>query len=373
MNAILQFSTGVFGHPLAMDISRVRARLEHMLDILPVRGLIYGWGEKPGLFSMLGDLARAHGVETYLWLPVFADVQHPLEADPMQLWESAHASGMHPIAGEEFEFVCPGSRRNRESVLKSFDALTREFLPDGVFLDRIRYPSASGGDPQRFGCLCAACRERIRAQGADIRRMEARVRASEPGIWSVPDSLSEGVFHFPDPDMETLSRIRRETITEAIHMLAGAFHAGGLRVGVDTFAPALADLVGQDLHAILPEVDFVKPMMYFRTWAPAGIPYEADGYGPAVSGALQRLWGEDITRKSSMKVQLQSLSAWKDIVWPGLEINRVPGFCEISAGDVDSSVRLAAGSGCETVVLSWNTLQATDEDLQAAADVMKTL
>ena len=45
---------------------------------------------------------------------------------------------------------------------------------------------------------------------------------------------------------------------------------------MDTFAPYLAYFAGQDMKLLASMADFIKPMMYRITNAPAGMPFETD-------------------------------------------------------------------------------------------------
>ena len=283
MKVILQVSTGLFGRCTAADTEDTGRRLEKLFRRLPVRGVIYGWGKTDGLFERILEVTRRHGAEAWLWLPVFADIRDPAHADPMALFGTENAGNVRTSPGEEFHFVCPASEKNRNQVMEAYEALTAGCGPDGVFLDRIRYPSAVRGAVYFYGCRCGICRERLNAAGMDPEAFRRRIGPAESLDGILPERLENGRYHYRDPDPERLSAVKRSTITEAVARYSEAFHRRGIRIGVDTFAPALADLVGQDLHALMPMVDMMKPMMYFRTLAPAGIPCETQAYGKPLS------------------------------------------------------------------------------------------
>ena len=114
MKAILQVSTGVYGKCTVRDLSLLRQRLEHLLGILPVRGVIFGWGQIPDLFGCIVETAHRHGAEAYLWMPCFADTDFESRADPLVPWDRTETKGAATCPGETFRFICPSSEKNLE-------------------------------------------------------------------------------------------------------------------------------------------------------------------------------------------------------------------------------------------------------------------
>ena len=371
MKAILQVSTGFFDRCTAEDVPFVMRRLEDLLRRLPVRGVIYGWGRKAGLFERILETTRRHGAEAWLWLPVFADIRNPEDADPMLFFGAENERSVQICPGEEFQFVCPASARNRNAVFDTFEELTAGGVPDGVFLDRIRYPSAVRAPAHFFGCRCATCRERQKQTGMDPEAFRQRTEQLTALDTCLPERLENGRYHYPDPDLERLTALKRRTITETAALYCREFHRRGIKVGVDTFAPAMADLVGQDLHELLPIVDLMKPMMYFRTFAPAGIPCETRAFGTAFSDRLSELRGRPVDDPSSMETQLRSLPDSAGKVCPGIEVNRIPGICEPDGASLREAIRSVKAAGCDTIVLSWNVLEAREEELREAEKALK--
>lgn len=368
---ILQVSTGLFGQCTAEEPAVVGKRLDELLRRLPACCVIYGWGKREGLFETILETAHRHGAEAWLWLPVFADVRDPEAADPMVFYGDGAEKAVNACPGEEFHFVCPGSDRNRKAVLDAYDSLTEGCVPDGVFLDRIRYPSAVFSPLHFFGCRCANCLKRQKRSGIDTERLQQRIGGEKSPAWRQPESLENGRYHYRDPDVEHLSELKRRMITETVTSLSRVFHGKGIKVGIDVFAPALADLVGQDLDSLMPQVEMMKPMMYFRTLAPAGIPYETQAYGDVISGWLAKMWGMDVCADRSMEKQLRSLPESGGRLCPGIEINRIPGICEPDGKSFGKAIRAAEAAGCEAVVLSWNVLQAREEELREIEAALK--
>ena len=68
-------------------------------------------------------------------------------------------------AGEErFLFSCPNDESYLEAALEASSALLFETEPDGIMLDKIRFPSPSNGFESLLGCFCDSCRSLFESQ-----------------------------------------------------------------------------------------------------------------------------------------------------------------------------------------------------------------
>jgi len=221
-----------------------------------------------------------------------------------------------------------------------------------------------------IGCLCALCRNRYAKAGADVDAMLGHVAGNLGSL--LPIGRRGIQYQFAHPDMDRYFVAKAACITEAVSSLAANFRQRGLLVGLDVFAPLVAWYVGQDIPALAEFSDFVKPMFYLRTKAPAGIPYELarirDVVGTGTQSALHRLWGVAANDGvGCAAAQMAALSNAKCPIWPGFEINRVPDICDSNPEYVRNMVRLYADAGAEKVVLSWNLLHDTGDNLAALA------
>jgi len=57
------------------------------------------------------------------------------------------------------------------------------------------------------------------------------------------------------------------------------------------------------------------------------------------------------------------------LVWPGFEINRVPGICNSDPKYVTTMAEQCSDNGMEKMVLSWNLLNDTKESLEALSKI----
>lgn len=191
---------------------------------------------------------------------------------------------------EQFEFISP--ELGTDHVIIEYEAVAEDAPFDGVFLDRIRY-----------------------------------------GIPS--DDLS-----------------RQAIITKAAGKLIEKFHSKSLKVGLDLFAPHLAPYMGQDSLKLGELADFIKPMMYWKTNAPAGIPYEEKSFYKALNKKFEYNGNELSKLSNTCKV------------FPGIEVNNKPGICSTTPDYVIEKLNYFYTCKCQGAVLSWNSPDASDEMLK---------
>ena len=372
MKFVLQVSTGNFHGCSVTDIGKMKKQLEELLNRLPVSRIIYGWGIRPDVAESFIELAKKHGIQILLWFPVLADTEHPDTGDLLEAICTGKAKQITACPGEEFRFMCPNSEKNLDIAMASYEKMVHGYPADGVFLDRIRYPSAVYSRYDFFGCHCERCARLYREMGIDEDRLFRMVRAEGKLASFLPSRVENGRYHYDDKDVELLCGMKRQSILRLVQKLTDHFHQMGLIMGIDAFAPCLADCVGQDLERLSEIVDFVKPMMYYRTTAPAGVSYEMAAYGEDFSRRISELWGMDVGQSSSMEAQLRSLKG-KASILPGIEVNSIPGICEPNEADLASSLRVISNAHCEEAVLCWNVLQAPVTNIRSIENALSGL
>lgn len=361
MRYTLQLNTGTYA-AAAIDAKSAAETLDKWLGALPVSRVIYGWARGDELNGAILSSARRHGAEAYLWLPVFAETTG--RTDPFIPADGKTGSRIDAVKGEGFEFVCPSSRRNVQSALESLSALTRAARPDGVFLDRIRYPSMVIPGAV-WGCLCPECLRRYREAGVDTDRVK-RLAAEGGHALFVPAAREGARLRFGDGDIDRLFKAKRDIVTGSVALLAAELRRLGYRLGLDLFAPSLADTVGQDAEVLTSLADMVKPMLYYSTTAPAGLPFEAAALPAPVRERLAELWGAPVDDEAGMAAQLSAFGKRRDRVSAGLEVNRVEGVCSATPADFSRRLALLREAGCTDVTLCWNIFAAGDDMLKAA-------
>lgn len=367
MRFILQLSTGNFNRP-ACKVQDAERMLEYCMEALDVEKVIFGWAADNELNREISGVLDRYPVEKYLWLPVFAEI-HSGEAvrRGVELTKEKQKA-LHTCKGDAFDFVCQSSQESLDGAEEVFGKLTEGCFMDGVFLDRIRYASGAGGVGALYGCWCPVCQALYEKNGVDTERIKYLAKRASM-VQFMPKELEKGIYRYEDEDIDRLMAVKRKNITDQVRRLGRRFHERGLKVGADTFAPVVADFVGQDIFALAKEVDFVKPMVYIRTDAPAGLPFELRALGGEVKERLDELWGGDTGSMELSVKQMRELKGAGSMTAPGIDANYVKDICSADAAYVKEYLSKLAAAGAESVVLSWDIMRISRETIDAVRAV----
>lgn len=247
MKYSIQIHTGSF-KKAPCDIDEIINKVDYIESKFKINSLVIGWYEKLD-FKKLYDYCQKRHIELYAWLPVFSEFDQVLNLQPYVLESGKILEPYILNENESFTFCCPNHPENIERIQNYLiQAFPYDYI-DGVFLDRIRYPSAIHGDKVLNGCFCDFC-------------------------------TSEGTI--------SKTKVIHDKVLEMIEV----FKKMKLKVGLDIFAEPIDEFVGQSIDTWYDDVDFIKPMYYKRTYAPAGIPFEIEalnrqGYDVKASSSLE--------------------------------------------------------------------------------------
>jgi hypothetical protein len=162
---------------------------------------------------------------------------------------------------------------------------------------------------------------------------------------------------------------KEEIIAAAVSELCGYFKDKGLIVGLDLFAPLVSRFVGQNYALITKDADFIKPMLYRRTEAPAGIGYEYalfEKHAPAA-----RRPAAPAMDRAFLNTQLEAVAQVSCERYPGIEVNYLEGIAQTDPDYVRESFDTVREFGFEGAVLCWNVMEAPDEHIEAIAELAK--
>jgi len=346
MRYILQIFTGGWDRPNYTS-KAILERLESLIPRMKVDKVILGWYPDPALYRPIGQYLREKGIDMLLWLPVFAEL-----GDRMPMKEAVDVWG-RPLTqsveqqGENFAFSCPTDPANLRAVTDAYDTLFAAAGFSGVFLDRVRTQSFVGGIEGVLSCGCASCRKAYLEHGVSLD--------------AVAHAYDRDGDHFFDADNELLKCFlgaKQQIIAKSIASLCRTFQARGMQVGLDVFSPLMSPYVGQSLPLLAKEADFLKPMLYRRTYAPAGIGYEYDllkRCAPQAAG-----YPEISTDTAFLQSELKCLQGLPCAVYPGIEINRRDDIAPTDPAYVQESLEVLAENGVAGVVLSWDVMLAPE-------------
>lgn len=358
------------------------ATVREVLEEFEPDGLIIGWAEGGELYSSVSDYAAKRGMRLYLWLPVFSEWKDLTGQSAYILRDGRPAGGTPFTSQERFDFCCVSDTENLNKLEELFVSRFSSFQFDGIFLDRVRYPSFSAGIDAFFGCSCPRCLEAMERLGIDRRELEEYGRRIRSRIddGSNENPLGLGAYSpegwsFEDGGTEKLVSAKGEIIYRGVKKLAEGLRKYVPELGLDLFAPFMSPFVGQDYGKLTAIADFVKPMLYRFTDTPAGFRFELESMARAIStpeshdkrrGFLTELLGigGDGNTEGLMKTELSALRPYADKITVGVEVHTAPGKRPVPAPGVRENAELVRAAGFKGITACWNVMEAGRENLR---------
>lgn len=380
---VLQIFTGGYRYQEA-DKEAVKQKLQPVLKKLKVSKVIIGWALDALLYQEVEKLVHSYGAELYLWLPVFSETGL---LEPVSLLQDCFQERVKSFQlkdGENFEFYCPNVSANREAVKRIYEKYFQKINFDGVFLDKIRYASFANRIEGVFSCFCPECRKRYQEMQLDDVALQTEIKkvlTGTEGYGELPfncKGYENGRYKFKNPVWEQFFSIKAEIILTGLADLSSYFRANQLKIGMDVFSPFMAYFVGQDLQKLQQYADFMKPMMYRITNAPAGLPFEYEKFlkiakkqaVPKTRIGFDKILGiqtlkEEPFDMNFVKEELRLMNKWQIPVYCGMEINYVEEIVSADPKYIREMMSSLAGTEIDGYVLSWNLLSAPEENLEA--------
>ena len=364
MKYILQIFTGSW-HSAKPEAGDIVQKIGAICTRIPVDQVIIGWNTDPMLYKEVGSFLHRRGIGMLLWLPVFSEVSAVAQPDgAVDLFGQPVVPAIRQ-EGEDFLFGCPSSPRNLQIVKDVYETYFSGCGFDGVFLDKIRTQSFVAGVSGVLSCGCPRCRRAYLKRGVDtdaVRNLYAEKGSSFFDLASYP---MNGEFVLKEKLAARFFEAKEEIVAEAAAELCGYFHAKGLIVGLDLFAPAVSRFVGQNYPLITKHADFIKPMLYRMTEAPAGIGYEYalfEKHAPNVLGRKKLTMD-----RAFLDTQLQAIQSIACKKYPGVEINYRADIARTNPGYITESLAAIRAYGFEGAALCWNVMQAPEAHIDAIA------
>ena len=347
MKYVIQLNTGSF-EKASYTVEEIINRLEYITNNIDVSMVIFGWYKDPSYNKQLCDYLKSKNITAIFKIAVFADITDlDKEDDYVYYNDQINVKDNHFYKGDKFDFVCPASEKNTNYILDIFNKIDAYANFDGVFFDRIRYPASSVKKTSIYGCQCDNCKKMYKDIDIDV-------------IKSFKPIKKDGMHYiYEDKNADKLMQIKRDVITFQVKKLRESLK--DKIIGIDTFALNLSDLVGQDIYALSKYVDFIKPMNYYKTFAPAGIPYEYESLDEDIKDGIKSLWKEDILSLDSSVEMAKELLTLGNRITIGIDANYVKDICLADTKYVIEHIKKLEDAGIKEVVLSWNSMLLSDE------------
>ena len=369
------------------------ARLRAAAQIIPLTHLLIGWDVPEALLQACCQEASDLGLAFYRWQPLLTGDGSLL---PQPGWQVIGLDGS-PVAGfqnfPEFTFMCPNRPAVQEAVEAHIRRLAGSGAYEGLFLDRMRFPSPAGGLPNQLACFCPDCVRAAVQAGIDLLQVQSWLKdfiSTAEGKADLVRSLLGAPTEAEAAPLRAFLDFRCQSITRFVERTAGLARSCGLQIGLDCFSPCLAMMVGQDLHALSRLGDWVKIMSYAHTLGPAGLPFEFLGLlrWLAAAGLSQaqasRLMGqacglpfpadEQALERDGFSPQALKIEARRGLqecrapVLLGLALVELPGPARLRAEQITADLQAIAGQPGLGLALSWDLRLIPLERLQLVAE-----
>lgn len=380
---VLQIFTGGY---ISKEVSyeEIEKKLRPILAAVCVDKVIAGWCIDKELYKKLKELVHSYDAELYLWLPVFSETGLLEPVSRLKDFEGNEVKSYQLKDGENFEFYCPNVQQNKDSVKKIYQQSFSQIGFDGIFLDKIRYASFSNEISGVFSCFCPECMERYQEKPLDVKELRLemkKVKQGNDGYDVRPfgiTSYDNGRYQFENSIWDHYFSCKADFIYEAMDELSQYFRGQGLKIGMDVFAPFLSYYVGQDLEKLKELTDFMKPMMYRITNAPAGLLFEYDSFllAPATvdlnhkKADFNKILGirsmnERRFDLDFVKSELSFMEKLGIAVYYGIEVNRIEDIASVYPEYIEETMNELIQTDIQGYVLSWDILSAPEENIEA--------
>jgi hypothetical protein len=360
--------------------------------------------------DLVREICRDFKIKTYLWYPILADVlgfkiEQEQAVETFDGLRGYGENGRWDKLGkgpEDFLFLCPNDEQSIRQIFNHYQNKIIESDFDGVFLDRIRFPSPSNGLEALFSCFCKSCLNKFYTKySEDLENYRYQARAVFEKFKTIDINYLRTCQSFSDiiiiGNLEKFYDFRKQNIYQVVKIFADQAKQMGKLVGVDLFAPSLAPLVAQDYQLLARTCDWIKPMIYCHTSGPAGLPLELFCFmkaileiNPALDeiqliGEVSRLIGVELPTKLNellkngiseyiISREIQKVKEFnlpeKVETYVGLEAVQIPGVCHIDKSILKKYLKSVLEEDIKGILLSWNLWKIPDENLKLVGDFL---
>lgn len=378
---VLQIFSGGFNEN-KITFEAIEQKLRNILEKIDADKIIIGWSTKKEIYIKIKELLKDYDTELYLWIPVFSEIGILKDAVPSIDFKGEKVGSYALQEGENFQFYCPTDKKNIQRFIEIYEENFDDIGFDGVFLDKIRYGSFSNGIDAVFSCFCTKCKELYKEKSLDLEALKKEInelKAGKENYNKIPFNITgynKGVYEFKNSIWGGFFRLKSEIIYDTLLILKDYFSSKNMKIGIDTFSPFLAYFVGQDLYKLQNIADFIKPMMYRITQAPAGLPFECDNLiKESIRGDLNEAKKRYLKIINSemyndrfpikfVKNELEFMTAsLKSDVYAGIEVNRKEPIANVYPEYIKENLENLNDTNIKGYVLSWDILSAPDENI----------
>jgi hypothetical protein len=359
----------------------VRQRLRQAFDTLPLSIIALGWDLPHALEDAVADESARHGARLYRWHPLLASDAGfvlPEEWQPLNVQGEA-VPGFRDLP--EFTFLCPNRSDVQEWIAERIEVAAQRGIYQGLFFDRMRFPSPAENPGTHLACFCKYCRRLASDLGLDLEAARRQITSYLADVDRAQELARTLFAPTEDSLLESFFSFRAKSVTQVIQYASRLARSHGLGVGLDCFSPTLARMVGQDLSALDAHSDWVKLMIYPRVLGPAGLPYELNalaGWLKAGQGLSETEAVEVVGRSSGLPIErLDSQAISQEIqrgrdtgvtnLLAGVALVELEGIHRLTLEQVSADLAACQREEVDGVVLSWDLWHIPQQYLAAVA------
>lgn len=374
MKRYLQIFSGGFSKQ-EVQSDNLKNKLEKILKIIKIDGLIIGWYVDKNFYSDLKNFLRSYDVKLYFWWPIFSELSYFKKFSEVKDYKGNEIEKFSFQEGENFEFYCPNDLENMKNIKDIFDSEISKYDVDGIFLDKIRYPAFSNGKNSIFSCFCENCIKEMKKYGINTEELRKYIDESFEKKNRNPleiESYQNFKYKFKNKDLDNYFKFKNEVIYNKVKEITEHIKEKGMKVGFDIYAPNISYLFGQDINRLSEIADFIKPMYYRRTFAPAGIPFElqnyADLYGEQAKKYFLELIGEekseDNISKEQMLKEIKNISDKYKNIYIGIDFNKKDKIALSDKEYITEVMEILHRGNSDGIVLSWDYMSIPKEHIE---------
>jgi hypothetical protein len=369
---------------LTLPKKEVVDKLKYAFDKLPITHLLIGWHIPDLLLEACKKECEKNKIKFVRWQPLLTGDG---VVTPRQEWQVTGLSG-RKIPGfqnmPEFTFMCPNCADSTNIIFEHIDQITDQGIYDGLFLDRIRYPSPASNPLNNLGCFCKSCQQKALKSGIELEKLQKslqRLTATESGKLELINSLfgtGEGITDDSlKKSVQSWMEFRKASITDFVNGIAKFLQDEGLDIGLDCFSPSLTRMVGQDLNSLSRYANWMKIMSYAHTLGPAGLPFEIiDLFNYTISNTIlkekeilallsslldlpipdsfQKLQKQGLSTRALEREMQKGRESAKIPVLAGLELVEIAGIASLTDEQIILDHKSVLSTGVAGISISWD-------------------
>ncbi len=388
----------------------LKKRLATAKESLDLDALIVWPDQDKKSLDLVREICIDFKIKTYLWYPILADNSgfKVRSEQAVETFNGLLGYGRNGCwdklgeGGEDFLFLCPNVEHNIRKIFNQYQNKIVENGFDGVFLDRIRFPSPSNGFETLFSCFCESCLDKFYDNyGEDLESYRNQTKSIFERFKTIDINYLQTCQSFSDiiirDSLKKFYDFRKQNIYRVLKIFADKARQMGKLVGLDLFSPSLAPLVSQDYQLLAKTCDWIKPMIYCHASGPAGLPLELycllkgildinptldEGQlireisrmigvdlPTQINGILKKGISEQIICSEMKKIKEFNLPEKVD-TYLGIEAVQIPGICNIDKSILKKYLELFIKTGSKGIILSWDLLKIPDENLRIVGDFL---